>query len=97
MLTKDKILDTLRSNKDYFEKELGVISIGLFGSYVKDVQQHKSDVDILVELRPPLVDHYFRLWATLEKQLNSNVDLIRKGEHLSAKFLNNVEKEIIYA
>ncbi len=63
MLTKEKILETLRSNKPYFEKELGVISIGLFGSYAKGMQVAESDVDVFVELRPPLADHYFGLWV----------------------------------
>ncbi len=46
MLTRDKILETLRRNKPYFEKELGVIRIGLFGSYAKEQQVNDSDVDI---------------------------------------------------
>ena len=97
MLTKEKILETLRQNKPFFEQELGVISIGLFGSYAKGFNQFESDVDILVELRPPLSNNYFSLWTKLEKELNAKVDLIRKGNHLSQKFLQTVEKEIIYA
>ena len=38
MLTKEKILETLRSNKAFFEEELGVVRIGLFGSYAKGKQ-----------------------------------------------------------
>ncbi len=97
MLTRERILETLRYNKPYFEKEYGVISLGLFGSYATEVQHDESDVDIFVELRPPLADHYFDLWATMEKTLNLKVDLIRKGEHLSEKFLKSIEREIIYA
>jgi predicted nucleotidyltransferase len=97
MLTKEKILETLRHNKPFFEKELGVIRIGLFGSYAKDFDRAESDVDILVELRPPLANNFFALWIKLEKELNIKVDLVRKGDHLSEKFLQTVEKEIIYA
>ncbi len=61
MLTRDEIIDTLRKNKPYFEKELGVIRIGLFGSYARENVQTDSDIDILVELLPPLADHYFQL------------------------------------
>ncbi len=97
MLTKEKILETLRRNKAFFEKELGVIRIGLFGSYAKDADSSDSDVDILVELRPPLANNFFALWTSLEKELNKKVDLVRKGSHLSENFLQTVEKEIIYA
>ncbi len=97
MLTKEKILETLRSNKPFFEKELGVISIGLFGSYAKDFDKAESDVDILVELKPPLANNFFALWIKLEKELNRKVDLVRRGDHLSETFLQTVEQEIIYA
>lgn len=97
MLTREKILATLRKNKPFFEKELGVISIGLFGSYAKGFNQSESDVDILVDLKPPLANNYFSLWIKLEKELNTKVDLIRRGNHLSPNFIQTVEKEIIYA
>ena len=97
MLTKETILEMLRRNKPYFEKELGVLRIGLFGSYAKEFYKPESDVDILVELTPPFTNNYFTLWIKLEKELNRKVDLIRKGDHLSEKFLQTVEKEIIYA
>jgi len=90
-------METLRSNKSFFEKELGVIRIGLFGSYAKEMNRAESDVDILVELKPPLANNFFALWIKLEKELNKKVDLVRKGNHLSEKFLQTVEKEIIYA
>ncbi len=97
MLTKEKILETLRNNKSFFEKELGVISIGLFGSYANGKQIDDSDVDILVELDEPSWTKLCGVWNILEKQLNSKVDLIRKGPHIRKKFMNTVESEIIYA
>lgn len=97
MLTKETILNTLRLHKPYFEKELGVVRIGLFGSYAKDLQQSDSDVDILVELKEPDYKSLFSILILLEQQLNSKIDLIRTGPHLREKFMNTVEKEIIYA
>lgn len=96
MLTKEMILDTLRRNKPYFEKELGVWRIGLFGSYARGKQEAGSDVDILVELRHPLWNNFCGVWNTLEKQLNTKVDLVRNGPHLGEKFRQTVESEIIY-
>ena len=97
MLTKEKILDILRRNKPYFEKELGVIRIGLFGSYAKEIQLKDSDVDILVELDEPSWKKLCGVWDILEKQFNNKVDLIRQGPHLRKKFMQTVQREIIYA
>ena len=97
MLTKEHILKTLRDNKSFFEKELGVQRIGLFGSYASGKTTEESDIDIFVELTPPLAHNYFSLWIELEKRLNVKVDLIRNGNHLSDKFRETVEKNIIYA
>lgn len=96
MLTKEKILETIRDNKTGFNN-LGVIRIGLFGSYAKDKAQPGSDVDILVELSQPDWDVLCIIWDTLEKQLQTKVDLVRKGFHLRETFLRSVEKEVIYA
>lgn len=96
MLTKEKILDTIRSNQPGFT-ELGVVRIGLFGSYAKGQATPGSDVDILVELTHPDWDILCIVWDTLEKQLQVKVDLVRKGSHLRKTFLRSVEKEIIYA
>ena len=97
MLTKEKIPETLRSNKAFFEEELGVIRIGLFGSYAKGKQIADSDVDILVELKEPDYKSLISILVLLEQQLNRKIDLIRKGPHLREKFMTAVEKEIIYA
>ncbi len=96
MLTKEKILETIRSNKSGFT-DIGVIRIGLFGSYAKGKALPGSDVDILVELSRPDWDILCMVWDILEKQLNTKVDLIRKGSHLRETFMRSVEKDIIYA
>ena len=97
MLTQEQILNTLRQNKSFFSKELGVKRIGLFGSYAKGQQKVDSDVDIMIEMNDPNWNHLCRVWDILESQLRTKVDLIRMGPHLRGKFLLTVEKEIIYA
>lgn len=96
MLTKEKILETIRNNKAGF-KNLGVVRIGLFGSYAKGIAVPGSDIDILVELSQPDWNILCIVWDTLEKQLNTKVDLVRKGSHLRENFIRSVENEIIYA
>ncbi len=95
MLSKETILDVLRQHKSYLFTELGVRSIGLFGSYAKDTVKDDSDVDILVEM-PPNYNNLCTVFRTLENELNTKIDLVRVGPHLSTKFLQDIRKEIIY-
>jgi uncharacterized protein len=97
MLNKEQILNVLRDNKPYMEKNLGVVKIGLFGSYAKDLQKADSDVDILVELDEAKWDKLCSVWEMLENDLQTKIDLIRKGDHLGERFLRTIEREIIYA
>jgi hypothetical protein len=48
MLSHETILKQIEENKKPI-KRYGVKEIGLFGSYVRDEQKTKSDIDILVE------------------------------------------------
>jgi predicted nucleotidyltransferase len=96
MLTKDQVISILKKNKPSFN-DLGVLSIGLFGSYAKGLQKSDSDIDVIIELARPDWDVFCTIWDSLEKQLKTKVDLVRKGPHLRKNFLQTVEQEVIYA
>ncbi len=51
MTTKDYILSTIKTHKAELTK-FGIQNIGLFGSYVRDEQSKKSDIDILIDFDP---------------------------------------------
>lgn len=97
MITGQQILDTLRTHKPYFQKEPGVVRIGLFGSYAKNTPAKDSDIDILVELDSPDYKSLIEILSILEKDLNKKIDLVRKGPHLRKQFLQSIEKELMYA
>lgn len=96
-MQRESILQELRADLPKLQKEFGVKSIGLFGSYARRDEAEDSDIDFLVEITPPLVKNYFGLLSFLEEKFSSKVDLITKGEHLSERFLKHVESEIVYA
>ncbi len=96
MLTKENILQVLKSQKNYFAEELGVKRIGLFGSYARGGETPGSDVDLLIEM-PPDFRNLCAVWKILEKEMNIKVDLVRLGPHLGEPFLNDIQKDIIYA
>ncbi|RLJ08213.1 MAG: nucleotidyltransferase, partial [Candidatus Aenigmatarchaeota archaeon] len=48
MMNLNQIIEKLENNKEKL-KTYGVKRIGVFGSYVKNKQNEKSDIDIIVE------------------------------------------------
>ena len=75
-------------------KPLGVLRIGLFGSFVRKEMSEKSDIDILVTLpdlrnRNLIGMRWFTLNQELEKSLGIPVDLV------SDSSLNPYLREII--
>ena len=78
MMTGQEILNILKQEKNYLQREFGVISIGLFGSYVKGTQKPDSDVDLLVQFEPSAsigVFEFSRLRSELRGMPRCEVDL----------------------
>jgi predicted nucleotidyltransferase len=59
---------------------MGVIKIGLFGSYVRGDQQADSDIDVLLEMNSPSYRDFMNVWNFLEDNLGRKVDI--GEEHL---------------
>ena len=91
-------LQTVRSQL----ASLGVISIGLFGSFVKGRQTAKSDVDILVEFAPDKhsFDNFMELSFLLEDMLGRKVELVTPealSPHIGPYILREVQRVSIAA
>ncbi|MEE4605360.1 MAG: nucleotidyltransferase family protein [Desulfobacteraceae bacterium] len=81
---------------------LGVISIGLFGSFVKGRQTSKSDVDILVEFTPDKhsFDNFMELSFLLEDILGRKVEVVTPealSPHIGPHILREVERVSVTA
>jgi uncharacterized protein len=51
MKTKAEVLEILEKDLPYLKKVFHVEKIGLFGSYAREEQTEKSDLDLLVEFK----------------------------------------------
>jgi len=86
----------LKKPKNFYkgiETKYQVKQIGLFGSYVKELETDESDIDILVDM-PSSFDNYYDLKEFLETNLQKKVDLGLIGtvrEHLKEKIFSEVE------
>ena len=77
---KEQILNTIRSNKTEMEALYGVQRLGLFGSYVRERQRKKSDIDILVAFSRDIdLFDFLDLREYLESRLQAKVDLVMES------------------
>ena len=95
-MDKSKILTILQNEKAFLQKTYGLLSIGLFGSFSKDLQNTDSDIDLLVELAEPRFNDLVGIQIYLEKKLGIPVEIIRKRETLSERFLRRIEKDMLH-
>lgn len=94
-MRRDEILLILKQHQTTL-KQLGVRSLALFGSVARDEATSASDVDILVELEPPITfDRYMDVKFYLEDHLGSNVDLVSL-KALKPQIRALVEQEAIH-
>jgi len=93
-LNKEKILEKIEENRKLI-KQKGVKKIGLFGSFAKDNQNKKSDVDILIEFDKPTLEKYLYVLRLLKKELKRKIDLIIESD-LKPELMY-VKKEAEYA
>jgi len=97
MSTKDDLIAYLRHKKPFLQEKFGVKRIGVFGSFTRGVQTHKSDIDLVVELEKSRknIHTFLQLKRSLERELSRKVDL--GFEHsLKPTVRENIKKEIIY-
>jgi len=97
-LNKEDILSLLSSLKPKLEREFGLLSIGVFGSYSKNLQNSKSDIDILVDLKKEFktFNNFMNIKFLLEEQTGKHIDLATQ-KALRSELKNEILKEVIYA
>ncbi len=96
MTSKEKIIETIRSEIPYLKKEFHIKNIGIFGSVSKDISNEKSDVDIIVEFSvTPGFITFVKLKEYLSLKLKRKIDLVTK-KALKPQLKDEILKETIY-
>ncbi len=97
IIDKQHIINSLKKDKELLHNQMGVKNLALFGSYAKNSQTEDSDIDFLIELTEINYRLLFNMYTFLEKKFpGKKIQLTRKGPHLSQKFLNTIERDLIY-
>ncbi len=77
---KKEIIKIIRNRKPELESHYGVQRLGLFGSYVREKQSKRSDIDILVTFNRDIdLFDFLDLREYLESQLSIKVDLVMES------------------
>ncbi len=93
--TKAELLAVLVDHRQQLQ-QFGVKRLGVFGSFAREHQDHKSDVDVLVEFEPEgkTFDNFMRLAFYLEDLCGRKVDLLTPealSPYLGPRILREVE------
>ena len=92
---KPEIIDIIKNSKPEMEALFGVARVGLFGSYVREQQKKRSDIDILVSFNRDIdLFDFIDLREYLEKRLHQKVDLVMESALkpvIGKKILSEVE------
>lgn len=93
---RQRVIDILKSFKQYNSRKYGIQSLALFGSFSRGEQTDESDVDILISLKSPSLYLYSEISLLLESLLKRKVDLVSEKARNSEKFNNEISKDLIY-
>jgi predicted nucleotidyltransferase len=95
-MTKEDIKKIVRDHKEILQK-YEVATIALFGSYVRDEQNKRSDADFLIEFKEPTFRNYIGLLSELKRLIGRKVDLVSKDalkKRIKPYILKEAEKII---
>jgi uncharacterized protein len=94
----DRIIQSLKAILPELRDRYGVISLGVFGSYVRGEQTPSSDLDLLVEFDPAVrfgLLTYCELESLLSDRLAVKVDLVMK-KALKPRIGERILQEVVY-
>ncbi len=97
MKCKDQILSLLKQQLLSLKQNFKVTSIGIFGSYAREEQTEKSDIDLLVEFEAPVgFFKFIELEDYLSEKLRVKVDLVTP-DALKPPIKPQIMEEAVYA
>jgi predicted nucleotidyltransferase len=98
-LTKESIIELLRSQRPMLREKFHVQKIGIFGSFARGEATAKSDIDLLVTIDAPLEEYRQckeALHRYLKRTFGREVDLANPRS-LKPHYRQNILSQAIYA
>ena len=95
-MTKEEILDVLKSHREELRQRYDIVKIGLFGSYAKESAGPESDIDIYVEFGKRTLHNVAGAWNYLEEKLGKKVDLFYPHENVRPHMRESIGRETLF-
>lgn len=89
-------LEVLRRYKREFDRQYGVIALGVFGSIARDEATKSSDVDVVVKMRDPDLFSLVNIKETLEDAFQGQVDIVHYRDRMNAFLKNRIDRDAVY-
>ncbi|MCB0823099.1 MAG: nucleotidyltransferase family protein [Bacteroidales bacterium] len=95
MDTLNDIRTAIIRNKQRLLADYPIKSLAIFGSFARNDNQDKSDVDIIVEFNGKIGIRFIDLADDLEKILGRKIDLVSRNG-IKEKYFQSIINDLIY-
>lgn len=90
---QDQVLTTLRQFKASQGDTLGILKLGVFGSFARGNPTAASDLDIYVKTRTPDPYLLVHIKEAIEERVRRKVDIVRLRERMNPSLKARIERE----
>jgi predicted nucleotidyltransferase len=90
---QELILSTLRDFKRDCGEALGIIALGIFGSFARGSATTTSDLDVYVQTKTPNPYLLVHIKDALEGRVHRRVDIVRMRERMNPLLKARIERE----
>jgi len=95
-MSREEILEILRTFKQECAEKYCITSLGLFGSAAREENQSESDVDVVVKLKKQDMFHLIGIKQDLEETLHTHVDVISYRDTMNTFLKKRIDRESLY-
>lgn len=95
-ISRDQIIEILRTFKNENAERYGIESMALFGSVARGEHNENSDVDLLIKFKSPSLYLYSELSDALESILGRKVDIVSESARKRPGLAEEISKDPIY-
>lgn len=91
------IIEELKKIKPVLRQKYGITELALFGSYSRDEENEKSDIDILINYKDPMGMQFFDVVYELEDIFKEKKVQVVSKKGIKPKYFDRIKSDLIYA